>query len=134
MHLAAQCGVIPSIEDPIFDCETNVLGIVNVLKACVENERNAILIEGEHIKAVVHQIAGFIARRIACWVQPGDPVRLGQRLGLIRFGSQVDLYLSQSVEVCVKKGDRVVSGVTVVAISKGVIEKMGVPVLERQKA
>jgi phosphatidylserine decarboxylase len=99
--------------------------------ACLENERNSILIEGDHLKAVVVQIAGFIARRIVCWVRQGEPVRIGGRLGLIRFGSQVDLFLPENVEICVKKGDRVAGGMTVVAISRGVIEKPGVPVLDR---
>ena len=87
-------------------------------KACIENEQNSIIIEGPHCKAAVVQIAGFIARRIVCWVFQGKSVAMGERLGLIRFGSQVDIFLPLDVEVCVANGDRVTSGVSVIAICK----------------
>ena len=75
------------------------------------------------MKAVVKQIAGLIARRIVCKVRIAQTLKTGQRLGLIRFGSQVNLYLPMDVEVCVAKGDRVVSGVSVVALNKKLIGK-----------
>jgi len=95
-------------------------------KAAHENESNSIYIENAHTKVVVKQIAGLVARRIACKVRRGDIVRVGQRLGLIRFGSQVDLYLPPEVEVCVALGDRVVSGVSVVAMNKKLMAQKSV--------
>jgi phosphatidylserine decarboxylase len=65
---------------------------------------------------VVNQIAGLIARRIVCWSKVGDTLQQGQRYGLIRFGSQVDVVFPKSgVEMAVKKGDRVVGGLSVIA-------------------
>lgn len=90
-------------------------------KAAFENESNSIYIEGESKKVVVRQIAGLIARRIACQVKVGETVRIGQKLGMIRFGSQVNLYVDSELEVCVAAGDRVTSGVSVVAMDKKAI-------------
>jgi phosphatidylserine decarboxylase len=59
------------------------------------------------------QIAGLIARRIVCWLEPGDEVIRGRRFGLIRFGSRVDLYLPITTEVIINKGDKVRAGETV---------------------
>lgn len=87
-------------------------------RACFENEQNVIVIENERRKIVVKQIAGLIARRIVCWVEKGQAVRTGQRLGLIRFGSQVDVVIPQDAEVCVSVGDMVTSGVSVIALLK----------------
>jgi len=87
-------------------------------KAAHENENNSILIENDRMKVVVKQIAGLIARRIVCHVRLGEEVRVGQKLGLIRFGSQVDVYLPTDLEVCVAPGERVVSGVSLLAIKK----------------
>ncbi len=56
------------------------------------------------------QIAGLIARRIVCWLEPGDTIARGRRIGLIRFGSRVDVYLPMDVEVAVNKGDTVRAG------------------------
>lgn len=87
-------------------------------RAAHENESNSILIENERMKVVVKQIAGLIARRIVCHVRLGQELRTGQKLGLIRFGSQVDVYLPMDMEVCVAPGERVVSGVSLLAMSK----------------
>lgn len=91
-------------------------------RAAFENENNAIVIQTKKSKMVVKQIAGFIARRIVCWVQTGEEIEVGQKLGLIRFGSQVDLILPMDVEVCVSEGDRLFGGISVVAINKGMIK------------
>lgn len=80
-------------------------------KASVDNECNAIWIKtdaGEDVVSV--QIAGFIARRILSYVQPGDTVQTGQRYGFIRFGSRVDLYLPAAARLTIKLGQRVDSG------------------------
>jgi len=65
------------------------------------------------------QIAGLVARRIVCRVGPGDTVSRGQRIGLIKFGSRVDLHVPRTVEWTVKVGDRVRGGSTVVGRLRG---------------
>jgi phosphatidylserine decarboxylase len=84
-------------------------------RAPFENESNSIDIASVYGRVVVRQIAGFIARRILCWVRPDDTVELGQRIGLIRFGSQVDLYLPKGLDIVVREGQRVRAGETVIA-------------------
>jgi phosphatidylserine decarboxylase len=81
-------------------------------KAHFENEQNRIEIEssdGAH-RFVVTQIAGLIARRIVCWVKEGQTVQAGERMGLIRFGSQVDVVLPKTCRIKVKAGDVVRAG------------------------
>jgi len=80
-----------------------------------ENERNLIVIETEHGNVGVVQIAGFIARRIVQYVNEGDHVERGSRIGMIRFGSRVDLVLPENCEVLVKTGSRPIAGETVLA-------------------
>lgn len=84
-------------------------------RAAFANENNSVEIQTARGRVVVRQIAGLIARRIVCWAREGDELALGERIGLIRFGSQVDLYLPDTAEPAVKDGDRVVGGKTVVA-------------------
>jgi len=80
-------------------------------KASSENERNALWIRTEvGVDIVVVQVAGLIARRILCYVQPGDPVGQGQRYGFIRFGSRVDVYFPPDCRINVALGDRVKAG------------------------
>ena len=64
-------------------------------------------------------IAGFLARRVVCWVREGESVERGQRLGLIQFGSRCDLYLPTHSRIVVKLGDRVLGGETIMARSPG---------------
>ncbi|MHB8769800.1 MAG: phosphatidylserine decarboxylase family protein [Syntrophales bacterium] len=85
----------------------------NLDKASLLNERNTVVIrteEGQEITVV--QIAGLIARRIVCWVNEGMKVRRGERFGLIRFGSRVELFLPAGSTLLVKKGDTVRAGET----------------------
>ncbi|MBI1908749.1 MAG: phosphatidylserine decarboxylase family protein [Deltaproteobacteria bacterium] len=83
-------------------------------KSSLENEQNAIIVDGEKSASVLFiQIAGFIARRIVCYLKKGDPVERGALCGLIRFGSRVDVYLPLSIAVTVKVGDRVRGGETI---------------------
>lgn len=90
-------------------------------KASEENERQHILVEGHDGRRVgFTQIAGLIARRIVPFVKPGDIVATGQRVGLIRFGSRVDVYLPDGVEPQVVLGQRSIAGETVLG-------RMGVP-------
>jgi phosphatidylserine decarboxylase len=79
------------------------------------NERNAISIESPSGQFEVVQIAGKIARRIACWARENEYVTRGERLGLIRFGSRVDLYLPPQASIQVSEGDHVKAGVTIIA-------------------
>src|SRR3989339_694674 len=76
-------------------------------KAHIENEQNSITVETPSGDYEIVQIAGIIARRIACRVRAGDRLQKGQQVGLIRFGSQVDLYLPSAVTVKVKAGDKI---------------------------
>jgi phosphatidylserine decarboxylase len=87
-------------------------------RAHAENEQNLIIMENARMKVGVKQIAGLIARRIVCKVKPDQTLALGQRLGLIRFGSQVNLYLPPGTDVCVQKGEYVTGGLSVVAFLK----------------
>lgn len=82
--------------------------------ASLVNEQNALTIKGEKMTVVCKQIAGVLARRIVCWRRPGDKLELGERFGLIKFGSRTDLVLPGEVEVLVKVGERVSGGVTVI--------------------
>ena len=85
-------------------------------KASLENERNALRIrmdDGSELTCV--QIAGLVARRILCYVKPGDRLAKGQRFGFIRFGSRVDLYLAPQSRPRVAVGDKVYAGETVLA-------------------
>jgi phosphatidylserine decarboxylase len=84
-------------------------------KASEENERNFVILKtekGERIGFL--QIAGFLARRIVCHVHPGDHLRVGQRYGMIRFGSRMELFLPAGSKILVQPGDRVLAGQTVI--------------------
>jgi phosphatidylserine decarboxylase len=94
-------------------------------KASEENERQHILIErGDGLKLGFTQIAGLVARRIVPFVKPGDIVAKGQRVGLIRFGSRVDVYLPAGTDAKVMIGQSVIAGETVLAEvgQRGLIE------------
>src|SRR5262245_60526720 len=75
-------------------------------KASLDNERNAIVVDGQGHRLLVVQIAGALARRIVCRRGVGDRLSRGERYGLIMFGSRVDVYLPEDVEPAVAKGDR----------------------------
>jgi phosphatidylserine decarboxylase len=84
-------------------------------KASEENERQHILIEArDGTRVGFTQIAGLVARRIVPWVKPGDVVGAGQRVGLIRFGSRVDVYLPEGVAPAIMLGQRSIAGETVI--------------------
>jgi len=78
--------------------------------ASVENERNVIMVSNGRIKLVFIQIAGVVARRIVFWKRIGDTVGKGDLVGLIRFGSRVDILFPAGTEVTVSVGDRVRGG------------------------
>lgn len=82
-------------------------------QASLHNEQNALLIRAaEGAKVLCAQVAGLIARRIVCWVVPGEAVVCGERFGLIRFGSRVDLFVPIGTMLKVAVGDRVRGGAT----------------------
>ena len=85
-------------------------------KASEDNERQHILVEGpDGTRVAFTQIAGLVARRIVPWIKPGDRVVAGQRIGLIRFGSRVDVYLPAGTAPKVLLGQRTIAGETVLA-------------------
>jgi phosphatidylserine decarboxylase len=86
--------------------------------ASIENERNEIEIETPKGNVIVHQIAGLIARRVVCRLKEGQTVKAGDRLGLIRFGSRVDIFLPPSAIIEVKKGQKVNGALTILGILK----------------
>jgi phosphatidylserine decarboxylase len=78
------------------------------------NEQNILTIRSQQgMPVVIKQIAGLIARRVICWKKPGNSIERGELIGLIRFGSRVDLLLPRQVKVLVKVGDRVKGGSSV---------------------
>ncbi len=80
-------------------------------RASFENENNALMLDVEDDKCMaIVQVAGILARRIVCWVEKGDRVSKGQRFGMIRFGSRLDVYLPLSTQVEVSVGQRTVAG------------------------
>ncbi len=84
-------------------------------KASLENEQNVFTMSSEHGEIVCKQIAGWVARRVVSWKKQGDTVKRGERIGLVRFGSRVDLWLPENAEITVKVGEHVKGGSTVVA-------------------
>jgi phosphatidylserine decarboxylase len=85
-------------------------------KASEENERQHVMIErADGVRVAFTQIAGLVARRIVPFVKPGDIVAVGQRVGLIRFGSRVDVYLPRGTDSKVLLGQKAIAGETVLA-------------------
>ncbi|MBI9111624.1 phosphatidylserine decarboxylase family protein [Maridesulfovibrio ferrireducens] len=85
-------------------------------KASTDNERNVVEIIGKgNQRFTMVQIAGLIARRIVCWAEKSDKLKRGDRFGLIKFGSRVDLYLPEGYKVLVQVGDHVAAGETALA-------------------
>ncbi|HEX5732157.1 MAG TPA: phosphatidylserine decarboxylase family protein [Blastocatellia bacterium] len=82
--------------------------------ASVENEQNIITVRGARTTVVVRQIAGVLARRVVLWKKKGDHVKMGERIGLMKFSSRMDVVAPPEVEVLVKPGERVTGGVTVI--------------------
>ncbi len=120
-----------SIFMSVFDCHVNrspVTGRVDEIvyhagsfisadldKASEENERNSYLISAGGTRIAVVQIAGLVARRIVCFVRKGATVGAGERIGMIRFGSRVDVYLPEGVRPLVAEGQTAIAGETVIA-------------------
>ena len=115
----------------VFNCHVNrapVRGNVSVVhhkngkflsadldKASEENERNSVVIDGPNGAVGVVQIAGLVARRILCWSKTGDTLGQGERFGLIRFGSRVDVFLPEGASPRVSLGQKMIAGETIIA-------------------
>ena len=84
-------------------------------EASSQNEQNTITVENNRSRVVFTQIAGLIARRIVCTTKPGDFVQAGERVGLIKFGSRVDVFLGPEWQILVREGERVKAGSSVLA-------------------
>jgi len=91
----------------------------NLDKASLFNERNYVLVQTEGGKEILTiQIAGIIARRIVCWVKEGMRIEKGERFGLIRFGSRLEVFMPVDTEILVKIGDKVKAGETEIGCLK----------------
>jgi phosphatidylserine decarboxylase len=84
-------------------------------EATTENERSEVWIETPACMVVFRQITGVLVRRVVCRVRPGDAVRAGDRMGVMKFGSRIDLFLPAGTPLLVNVGDRVRAGETVLA-------------------
>jgi phosphatidylserine decarboxylase len=82
--------------------------------ASTENEQNVLVIREGSDRITFSQIAGILARRIVCWKKAGDSVSKGERIGLIKFGSRVDIFLPSNVTPSIKLGDRVQGGASII--------------------
>lgn len=83
-------------------------------EASVENEKIEMVLNTKHGKILVRQVAGFLARRAVCRVKPSDALKRGERYGVIKFSSRLDLYLPKETKIRVKLGDKVKAGETVI--------------------
>jgi len=92
--------------------------VASVDKASLDNEQTAMVVNTGSQKVLVKQIAGLIARRIVCYAKPGDAIKVGERYGLIRFGSRVDIFLPKDTDIKVKLGDRIKGARDVIAVLK----------------
>jgi phosphatidylserine decarboxylase len=124
-----------SIFMSVFDCHVNrspVAGKIEKIiyqpgkflnadldKASADNERNSVVIATAGGRVAVVQIAGLIARRIVCFVQVGQAINTGERFGMIRFGSRLDVYLPEGTPPLVAVGQTSIAGETVLADLRG---------------
>ncbi len=131
LNLGSQPMLRISVFMNVFDCHVNrspMRGrITNIAyrqgsflnaeldKASEQNERNGLVIETKHGEIGVVQIAGLVARRILCFVHPNEPLDAGERIGLIRFGSRLDIFLPEGASPRVAVGQRAIAGETVIA-------------------
>jgi len=87
-------------------------------EASVQNENIAMVMNTRYGKILIRQVAGFLARRAVCRVKAGDSLKRGERYGIIKFSSRLDVYLPKDIEIKVKLGDKVKAGETVIGIAK----------------
>ncbi len=84
-------------------------------EASIKNENIVMVLDGKEGRVLVRQVAGFLARRAVCKAKVGDVLRRGERYGIIKFGSRLDVYLPKDVKITVKLGEKVKAGETVIA-------------------
>jgi phosphatidylserine decarboxylase len=84
--------------------------------AAASNERSEVWIDHAGIPVVFRQLVGILARRVVCRVQPGAELKAGDRFGMMKFGSRMDVFLPPTAELKVQVGDKVIGGVTVIAV------------------
>jgi phosphatidylserine decarboxylase len=89
--------------------------VASVAEASAENEQNTLVVDDGRSRITFKQIAGLVARRIVCHKRAGDPVEKGERFGLIKFGSRMDVILGPEWELQVQQGQRVKAGSSVLA-------------------
>ncbi len=92
--------------------------VASVDKASLDNEQTAMVIASGQNRILVKQIAGLIARRIVCYAKAGDTIKRGDRYGLIRFGSRVDIFVPKNADIKVRLGDRIKGARDVIAVMK----------------
>jgi phosphatidylserine decarboxylase len=125
-------GTLVSVFMSLFDVHVNRIPISGVVKyfkynpgkffpafkdkASLENEQTELGLENEHGKVVFKQIAGILARRIVCKLKPGDLVKAGDRFGMIKFGSRLDLFLPENVRIKIQLNHKVRAGETIIGI------------------
>jgi phosphatidylserine decarboxylase len=131
LELGARAVPRVSIFMSVFDCHVNrspVTGKIERIiyhhgaflsadldKASENNERNSLVISVDKSRIGVVQIAGLVARRIVCFVREGTSVGAGERIGMIRFGSRLDVYLPEGVRPLVAEGQTAIAGETIIA-------------------
>jgi phosphatidylserine decarboxylase len=86
--------------------------------AAATNERSEVWVDHGGLTVVFRQIVGILARRVVCRVQPGSELKAGERFGIMKFGSRMDVFLPPAAGLKVKVGDTVIGGVTVIAVLK----------------
>lgn len=86
--------------------------------AAAINERSEVWVERDGIVVVFRQIVGILARRVVCRVEPGTELNAGDRFGIMKFGSRMDVFVPPTADLKVKVGDKVIGGVTVIAVLK----------------
>jgi phosphatidylserine decarboxylase len=84
--------------------------------AAATNERSEVWVEQRGVTVVFRQIVGVLARRVVCRVSPGAQLHAGQRIGVMKFGSRMDVFVPPSAELRVAVGDKVVGGITAIAV------------------
>ena len=125
----------------VFDVHVNRSPIAGVIRAveyrkgkfcnamdrncCEVNEQNIVTVEGDGQTVIFKQIAGLLARRIVFTKKVGDTVGRGERIGLIKFGSRVDVIMDAGVEMKVKVGDHVAGGSTILAVNRALAPRSG---------
>ncbi|HYM00740.1 MAG TPA: phosphatidylserine decarboxylase [Blastocatellia bacterium] len=97
-----------------FDYRPGAFHIASRRIASVENEQNIVTVRGEKVTIVFRQIAGILARRLVFWKRVGEHVDMGERIGLMKFSSRMDVLMPGEFDVLVKPGDRVTGGVTII--------------------